>query len=271
MAGGASRLAEGIRFHQFVQYVFETQWQALRTACKEKGIRLIGDIPIFVAHDSADVWAQPDLFFLDEARPADVRGRRAAGLLQRRRASSGAIRSIAGRPTPGTATPGGSPGSERPAEAGGPDPDRPLPRLRGLLGGARQGEDRGDGPVGRRRRARRSSRPSRSEFGDLPLIAEDLGVITPDVEALRDEFDLPGMRVLQFGFDADPRPEKHLPHRFVPHCVAYTGTHDNDTTLRLVPREPRSRPPSPRAEVEAARAYRPALRRDRRASRSTGT
>ena len=69
-------------------------------ACKEQGIKLIGDVPIFVAHDSADVWAHPDLFYLDEhGRPA-VRGRRAARLLQRGRASSGAIRSIAGRPTP---------------------------------------------------------------------------------------------------------------------------------------------------------------------------
>jgi 4-alpha-glucanotransferase len=62
------------------------------------------------------------------------------------------------------------------------------------------------------------------------LIAEDLGLITPGVEALRDEFSLPGMRVLQFGFSADAGAEKHLPHRFVPHCVVYTGTHDNDTT-----------------------------------------
>jgi 4-alpha-glucanotransferase len=69
-----------------------------------------------------------------------------------------------------------------------------------------------------------------ARLGSLPLIAEDLGVITPSVEALRDEFNLPGMRVLQFGFGRDPGSEKHLPHRFVPHCVAYTGTHDNDTT-----------------------------------------
>jgi 4-alpha-glucanotransferase len=69
----------------------------------------------------------------------------------------------------------------------------------------------------------------RRRLGHLPLIAEDLGLITPGVEALRDEFSLPGMRVLQFGFG--PGADKHLPYRFVPHCVAYTGTHDNDTTL----------------------------------------
>ena len=70
----------------------------------------------------------------------------------------------------------------------------------------------------------------RRRLGHLPLIAEDLGLITPGVEALRDEFSLPGMRVLQFGFCRRLGAEKHLPHRFVPHCVVYTGTHDNDTT-----------------------------------------
>ncbi len=68
-------------------------------------------------------------------------------------------------------------------------------------------------------------------LGSLPLIAEDLGVITPDVTALRDDFSLPGMRILQFGFNPDPGAEKDLPHRFVAHCVVYTGTHDNDTMI----------------------------------------
>jgi 4-alpha-glucanotransferase len=68
-------------------------------------------------------------------------------------------------------------------------------------------------------------------FADLPLIAEDLGLITPAVRALRDEFELPGMRVIQFGFDTSGEAEEHLPHRYVPHCVAYTGTHDNDTAV----------------------------------------
>jgi 4-alpha-glucanotransferase len=67
-------------------------------------------------------------------------------------------------------------------------------------------------------------------FTDLPLIAEDLGLITPQVEALRDQFGLPGMRVLQFGFSTSAEDEKYLPHRFAPHCVVYTGTHDNDTS-----------------------------------------
>src|SRR4029079_8082783 len=72
--------------------------------------------------------------------------------------------------------------------------------------------------------------PLREGLGGLPLIAEDLGEITAEVEALRDRFALPGMRVLQFAFGADPGTEIHLPHRYVNHCVAYTGTHDNDTS-----------------------------------------
>ncbi len=78
-------------------------------------------------------------------------------------------------------------------------------------------------------RAPNSSRRCARRLGSLPVIAEDLGLITPGVEALRDEFDLPGMRVLQFGFGPDAGAEKYLPHQFVPHCCVYTGTHDNDT------------------------------------------
>ena len=88
----------------------------------------------------------------------------------------------------------------------------------------------------------------------MPLIAEDLGVITPEVEALRDEFDLPGMRVIQFGFDADPASEKHLPHRYINNCIAYTGTHDNDTTYGWY-HSTEVTTTQPREEVEAARAF----------------
>jgi 4-alpha-glucanotransferase len=91
-------------------------------------------------------------------------------------------------------------------------------------------------------------------MGSVPLIAEDLGVITPEVEALRDEFDLPGMRVMQFGFDADPSSEKHLPHRYVNHCLAYTGTHDNDTTYGWY-HSKEAATTQPREEVKAARAF----------------
>ncbi len=94
----------------------------------------------------------------------------------------------------------------------------------------------------------------RKEMGSVPLIAEDLGVITPEVEALRDEFDLPGMRVMQFGFDADPASEKHLPHRFINNCIAYTGTHDNDTTYGWYHSEEVTTT-QPLEEIQAAHAF----------------
>jgi 4-alpha-glucanotransferase len=89
---------------------------------------------------------------------------------------------------------------------------------------------------------------------DLPLIAEDLGMITPAVEALRDEFHLPGMRILQFGFSTSPESEKHLPHKFVPHCIVYTGTHDNDTLLGWF-KSSNVHTTQTAAEIEAERAY----------------
>jgi 4-alpha-glucanotransferase len=78
----------------------------------------------------------------------------------------------------------------------------------------------------------------REGLGGLPLVAEDLGEITPEVEALRDRFDLTGMRVLQFAFGGDPGSEFHLPHRYINHCLAYTGTHDNDTAIGWFQAEP---------------------------------
>jgi 4-alpha-glucanotransferase len=104
---------------------------------------------------------------------------------------------------------------------------------------------------------------TRKELGSIPFIAEDLGLITPDVEALREEFQLPGMRVLQFGFDADPASENHLPHRYVRNCIAYTGTHDNDTTCGWF-HSTAVTTTQPREEVRAARAY------ARRYANSTG-
>jgi 4-alpha-glucanotransferase len=97
-------------------------------------------------------------------------------------------------------------------------------------------------------------RALQQRYVDLPLIAEDLGLITPAVEALRDEFHLPGMRILQFGFSAGPEGEKHLPHKFVPHCIVYTGTHDNDTSLGWF-KSSQVHTTQSAAEIEAERAY----------------
>jgi 4-alpha-glucanotransferase len=228
MAAWRVRLAEGIRYHEFVQYAFEIQWQALRAACQQHGLMLIGDLPIFVAHDSADVWANPELFYLDKGGQPLV---------------------VAGVPPDYFSETGqlwGNPLYRWDAHAAD-DYAWWAARLRFLLGRVdivRIDHFRGfeayweipagsttaaagkwvDGP------ASNFFEALRRRLGNLPLIAEDLGLITPGVEALRDEFSLPGMRVLQFGFGPDSGSEKHLPHRFLPHCVVYTGTHDNDTT-----------------------------------------
>ena len=185
-------------------------------------------MPIFVAQDSADVWAHPELYDLDE---------------------QGKPRFMAGVPPDYFSETGqlwGNPLYRWEVHA------RDgyawwISRLRSLLKRVdiiridhfRGFEAYWEVPAGSETAAtgrwvpgpgRDFFRAIRKELGSLPLIAEDLGVITPDVEELRDEFHLPGMRVIQFGFDADPGAEKHLPHRYIPHCLAYTGTHDNDTS-----------------------------------------
>jgi 4-alpha-glucanotransferase len=226
-------LQESITRISFYQFLFNRQWSSLRGAANGKGVQVIGDIPIFVAHDSADVWANPDLFFLDDGgQPTVVAGvppdgfsptgqlwgnplyrwdaHRAGGYawwierfrfafsqvdivrIDHFRGFSGYWEIPAGNPT---------------AEFGRwvPGPGAEFFRA---IAGALQAD------------------PSDSGKG-LPIIAEDLGLITPPVLALRDEFNLPGMKILQFGFSG--RDDLFLPHRYVENCVAYTGTHDNAT------------------------------------------
>ena len=262
------RLNEGIRYHEFVQYAFEIQWQALRAACREHGIMLIGDVPIFVAHDSADVWAQPRALLPRRARPAAGCGGRSARLFQRDRPALGQPALSVGGPRRGRLCVVGRP-APVPARPGRHRPDRSF---RGF-------EAYWEIPPGRRRRRRASGSPGpgasffealRRRLGSLPLIAEDLGVITPGVEALRDEFGLPGMRVLQFGFGADPGAEKDLPHRFVPHCVVYTGHARQRHDQRLVHLDRRRDHAIPGRDRGRA-GLRAALSEHATETRSTGT
>ena len=104
----------------------------------------------------------------------------------------------------------------------------------------------------------------RDGLGGLPLIAEDLGDITAEVEALRDRFELPGMRILQFAFSGDTATDYHLPHRYINHCVVYTGTHDNDTTVGWFTTAGGRRRRSPSEEVDRRAGLRPPLPRDQR-------
>ncbi|MEO7152804.1 MAG: 4-alpha-glucanotransferase, partial [Burkholderiaceae bacterium] len=214
-------------FWRFVQWCFDTQWRALRAHAAQRGVSILGDLPIFVAHHSADCWARPDLYFLDEhfqpsvvaGVPPDffsATGQRWGNPLYRwdRMAADGQRWWIA-----------------RVARALA---QADLFRIDHFRGFAAYWEIPADCPtaVG----GRWVEGPGKALFdtleaalGTLPIVAEDLGIITPDVEALRDACGYPGMRVLQFGF-GETADHPFLPHRHVPNSVVYTGTHDNDTS-----------------------------------------
>jgi 4-alpha-glucanotransferase len=216
-----------VAIEEGLQYLFHLQWSAVRARAREHGIRLLGDVPIFVSGDGCDTWVHRDLFRLgDDGRPAPVAGvppdyfsptgqrwgnpvyaweRHAAdgfawwrARLQRELALVDAVR---------------------------------LDHFRGFCANWCIPADEQDA-----RRGRWEPGPGRALFdalrdtlGGLPLVAEDLGEITPDVHALRDALGLPGMKVLQFAFGGDAQ-HPFLPHNWRhAHWVAYTGTHDNDT------------------------------------------
>ncbi len=236
LAAFADGHAEEIERHAFWQFLFFRQWEKLRAYARQRGITLIGDIPIFVAHDSADVWAHPELFFLDDdGSPAVVAGvppdyfspagqlwgnplyrwevhkrENYAWWIARLRSVLSLVDLVRLDHFRGFAAYWEVPGEAETAENGrwapGPGADF-LAALRESLGIVETPVSRG-----------------------LPIIAEDLGVITPDVDAMRREFDLPGMKVLVFAFDGDPE-NVFLPHNYTRDCVVYTGTHDNDTAL----------------------------------------
>jgi 4-alpha-glucanotransferase len=227
LAEARQRLRPAIGLHQFSQFLFFGQWQALKRFANEHGIRLIGDIPIFVSPDSADVWANPQLFQLDEHR----RPRVVAGVPPDYFSQTG---QLWGNPLYdwGAARASGYAWwiARLRATLDLVDLVR-LDHFRGFEAYWEIPAGRPTAEVGRWVKAPGADflTAARSALGALPLIAEDLGVITPEVEALRDRFALPGMRILQFAFSDSKNP--YLPHNFVPRTVVYTGTHDNDTTV----------------------------------------
>lgn len=224
--------AESILRYSFYQFVFFRQWNKLRAYANERGIKIIGDIPIFIAYDSADAWANQKLFFLGEdSLPTVVAGvppdyfsttgqlwgnplyrwdmHKKTGYawwLERFRSVLRLVDFVRVDHFRGFAgyweVPFGNSTAEHGRWVKGPGSDFFNAMNEGLLEGA---------------------------DSELPIIAEDLGVITPDVVELRESFNLPGMKILQFGFDKAENP--FLPHNYIPNCVAYTGTHDNDTAL----------------------------------------
>ena len=220
-------LGDELGFHQFGQFLFAKQWTALRDHARKKGIKIIGDLPIFTALVSADVWANPKLFLLDSA----MRPREVAGVPPDYFAASGQL--------------WGNPLYDWDAHKE-EDYDWWAARLRSVferVDVVRLDHFRGFAaayqvPAGRPDATIGAwvPGPGRDLFlalerhlGHVPILAEDLGVITPDVYTLRDEFRLPGMKVMQFSLGGPDN--LHLPQNFeTTNCVAYTGTHDNDTT-----------------------------------------
>ncbi len=222
-----SQYKDKVEYHKFLQFIFDRQWNDLKTYANDKGIQLIGDIPIFTGFDCADVWAYPHLFQLDKKRePVAVAGvppdffsktgqlwgnplydwdahkkEHYAWWTRRVKETLKTVDLIRLDHFRGFAgyyrIPAGAKTAERGKWVPGP------------------GKDLFDALV--------------KKLGDLPFIAEDLGVITEDVIELRERYNFPGMRLLQFAFWEDSDAE-FLPHNYPVHCVAYTGTHDNDTS-----------------------------------------
>ncbi len=229
LRAAGQRLTDEVAAHRFVQFEFDRQWRALREHAQRRGIGLIGDLPIFVAHDSADVWCHQELFQLDgRGRPRQVSGyppdrfnrngqqwghpqyrwgaheqtgfvwwvRRFARVFELFDAVRidhflGFTRTWS---IPAAAP---SPGSGRWVKSPGPK----------LFAAARR------------------------KLGALPMIAEDLGHVTAADIRLRDSFGLAPMRLFQFGFGDEPDSADHLPHSYPPLCAAYPGNHDNNTTV----------------------------------------
>ena len=226
LAQAAIEQADAIDLERFRQWLFHRQWSALKAHANARGVHIIGDLPIFVAHDSADVWARQGDYYLD---------------------ADGQPTAVAGVP-PDYFSPTGQ-------RWGNPlyrwdvmardGYSWWLARLRALLrlvDSARIDHFRGfeaywripaDEPTAIKGQwipgpGSAFFEAVESQLGELPIIAEDLGVITPGVEKLRDDFGLPGMKVLQFAWSDSANP--FLPHNHPVNCIVYTGTHDNNTT-----------------------------------------
>jgi 4-alpha-glucanotransferase len=219
--------ADAIGYYQFSQWDFARQWGELKAHANQRGERLIGDLPIFVAYDSADAWSNRELFYLDaEGNPTVV-----AGVPPDYFSETG---QLWGNPLyrwDVMAKKNYAWWVARVRQALALYDLIRIDHFRGFEAywEVPAGEDTAingrwvKGPEGKLFKALQKALGA-----DLPIIAEDLGLITPEVEALRDGFKLPGMKILQFSW-SDPS-NAYLPHNYVPNCVAYTGTHDNDTT-----------------------------------------
>lgn len=217
-----------IESHQFRQFLFFKQWIALKNYANEQGVKIVGDIPIFISFDSSDAWSNPELFFFDK----DLKPTVVAGVPPDYFSATG---QLWGNPL------------YRWEVHKNDNYSWWLKRINAtlkLFDYIRLDHFRGfvnywEVPAGNitAEKGRWLPGPGAhffetvlNELGNLPIIAEDLGEISQDVFDLRDQFDLPGMKICQFAFTGDPD-DPFLPHNYPKNCVAYSGTHDNDTAL----------------------------------------
>ena len=223
------KLANEIDRQKFWQFEFYRQWDLLRTYSNARSVKLMGDIPIYVAHDSSDVWAHPEHFYLDDAgRPTVI-----SGVPPDYFSATG---QLWGNPIYRW------PEMERAGFGWWIERFRATFRLFDLV---RLDHFRGfqaywEVPASEKTAVNGQwveapgsalFRAVKKELGELEIVAENLGVITPEVEAIRHEFNFPGMAILQFGFGTDPQGPTFRPHNYERDLFAYTGTHDNDTIV----------------------------------------
>ena len=225
LTGARQELGPSIGAHKFRQFLFHRQWQGVKTFAQQRGIRIIGDIPIFVSGDSADVWANPQLFMLDDdCQPTVV-----AGVPPDYFSATG---QLWGNPLynwEALSATGFAWWIARLRNTLAQVDIIRLDHFRGfeayweIPAGNKTAQEgcwvKGPGAA--------LLKSLQQALGGLPLIAEDLGLITPEVEVLRDTFGLPGMRILQFAFGGGAD-NPYLPHMYVPRTGAYTGTHEKD-------------------------------------------
>jgi 4-alpha-glucanotransferase len=222
------RLASEIYYHKYLQFEFFRQWSDLKRYANDRGIAIIGDIPIYVAHDSADVWSRPENFVLDVKTGAPAM---MAGVPPDYFSATG---QLWGNPIYNWGT------LKKTQFAWWVDRFRALldyidviriDHFRGFeaFWAVPMGSDTALRGKWVKALGMEFFETLRQELGNVPVLAEDLGLITPAVEELRDHFEFPGMKVLHFAFGSDAA-NPFLPFNLVRNCVIYTGTHDNDTT-----------------------------------------
>ena len=222
------KLENRILYHKFIQYVFFKQWNELKKYANDKGIQIIGDIPLYVAYDSVDVWTKPENFLLDgKGKPLQV-----AGVPPDYFSRTG---QLWGNPVYNWAfmeNDGFSWWIDRVKASLELYDIVRIDHFRGLAAywSVPYGEKTAVNGTWVNAPGKQLFNTLKNELGELPIIVEDLGVMTHDVEVLRDKFGFPGMKILQFAFDSGEN-NNYLPHTYNNNCVVYTGTHDNNTIL----------------------------------------